>query len=83
MSQSFAQALQKPGGGSKMPASPWIGSIRTAAVSGVIAAATASASPKETLTKPGAKGPKPSRLACFRREADDGRGAAVACRLRR
>ena len=44
-----------------MPASPWIGSTRNAAVFGVIAASSAAASPNGTLTKPGANGPKPSR----------------------
>ena len=44
-----------------IPASPWIGSTRNAAVRGPIAASRAAASPNGTLTKPGAKGPKPSR----------------------
>jgi hypothetical protein len=43
------------------PASPWIGSTSTAAVSGVIARATAARSPKATARKPGVNGPKPSR----------------------
>ena len=44
-----------------MPASPWIGSTMKAAVSGVIAASSAAASPNGTVAKPGANGPKPSR----------------------
>ncbi len=40
-----------------MPASPWMGSSSTAAVFGVIAAASASASPYGTRTKPGVNGP--------------------------
>ncbi len=44
-----------------MPASPWIGSISTAAVSGVIARSTAARSPNGTALKPGVNGPKPSR----------------------
>ena len=59
-----------------MPASPWIGSTRKAAVFGVIAASSAAASPNGTLAKPGVNGPKPSRYCGFAREADDGRGAA-------
>ena len=59
-----------------MPASPWIGSTRKAAVFGVIAASSAAASPNGTLTKPGANGPKPSRYCGFAREADDRRRAA-------
>lgn len=43
------------------PASPWIGSTRKATVFGVIAASSASASPKGMTTKPGVKGPKSSR----------------------
>jgi hypothetical protein len=44
-----------------MPPSPWIGSTRKAAVSGVMAAAMASGSPNGICLKPGANGPKPSR----------------------
>ena len=44
-----------------MPASPWIGSTRTAATFGCRAAATASASPYGRMRKPGANGPKPRR----------------------
>ena len=44
-----------------MPASPWIGSISTAAVSGVIARSMAARSPNGTARKPGVNGPKPSR----------------------
>jgi hypothetical protein len=44
-----------------MPASPWTGSTRNAAVFGVIACASASASPKGTVDRPGGNGPKPSR----------------------
>jgi hypothetical protein len=43
------------------PASPWIGSSRTATVSSSIAASSAPASPKGTVTKPGVNGPNPSR----------------------
>jgi hypothetical protein len=41
------------------PASPWIGSRRTATVSSSIAASTAAASPYGTRTKPGVNGPNP------------------------
>lgn len=44
-----------------IPASPWIGSISTAAVSSSTAAASASASPNGTDRKPGVYGPKPCR----------------------
>ena len=44
-----------------MPASPWIGSIRTAAVSGFMARSMAARSPNGTLRNPGVNGPKPSR----------------------
>ncbi len=44
-----------------IPASPWIGSTRNAAVFGPIAASSAALLPNGTLTKPGANGPKPSR----------------------
>ena len=43
-----------------MPASPCTGSTRKAQVFGVIAAASASASPNGITLKPGVKGPKPS-----------------------
>ena len=42
-----------------MPPSPWIGSIRTAAVSGRMAFSTAARSPKGTWSNPGTTGPKP------------------------
>ena len=42
-----------------MPASPWIGSTRNAAVCSLIAASSASMSPYSTRRKPGGKGPKP------------------------
>ena len=44
-----------------MPASPWIGSTRNAAVLGVMAASRAAASPKGITVNPGVIGPKPSR----------------------
>ena len=44
---------RKSSGGTMMPASPWIGSISTAAVSSSTAAASASASPNGTDRKPG------------------------------
>ena len=43
------------------PASPWIGSTMNAAVFGVIAASSASASPYGMSVKPGVNGPKPAR----------------------
>ena len=45
----------------RTPPSPWIGSIRIAAVSGPIAAFSASWSPNGTWSKPSTFGPKPSR----------------------
>ena len=45
-----------------MPPSPWIGSIRTAAVRSVMAARVASRSPNSTWTKPGISGAKPSTI---------------------
>ena len=53
--------MSQPAGGTTMPASPWIGSTSTAAVSGVIARSTAARSPNGTARKPGVNGPKPSR----------------------
>ena len=47
------------GGSTRMPPSPWIGSMRIAAVSGPTAARTASRSPKGRWSKPGISGPKP------------------------
>ena len=44
-----------------MPPSPWIGSTRNAAVFGVMAAASAAASPNGIVTNPGGNGPNPSR----------------------
>ena len=44
-----------------IPASPWIGSSRTATVFSSIAAARASASPKGTERNPGVYGPNPRR----------------------
>ena len=44
-----------------MPASHWMGSTRNAAVLGLIADESASASPYGTVTKPGVNGPNPSR----------------------
>jgi hypothetical protein len=46
-------------GAGRIPPSPWIGSIRIAAVWGPIAALTASMSPKATMSKPSSRGPKP------------------------
>ena len=43
--QSAAAFFRKPAGGMMMPASPWIGSTRNAAVFGVMAASSAAASP--------------------------------------
>ena len=43
------------------PASPWIGSSRTATVSSSMASRMASASPYGTIRKPGVNGPNPSR----------------------
>jgi hypothetical protein len=43
------------------PPSPWIGSTMKAAVFGVIAASSASASPYGTSAKPGVNGPNPAR----------------------
>src|SRR3982074_703966 len=45
------------------PASPWIGSTRKATVCGVIASSSALASPNGMILKPGANGPKCSRVA--------------------
>src|SRR5690606_16230804 len=45
----------------RMPPSPWIGSMRMPAVAGPIAASSAFRSPKGTCGKPGIAGPKPSR----------------------
>ena len=42
-------ARRYPSGGTMMPASPWMGSISTAAVFGVIAASMAAASPNGTV----------------------------------
>ena len=50
-----------PGGTGRMPPSPWIGSIRIAAVSGPIAAFSAFRSPNGTWSNPSTFGPKPSR----------------------
>ena len=60
-SQSARTPASQPSGGTMMPASPWIGSTSTAAVSGVIARSMAARSPNGTARKPGANGPKPSR----------------------
>ncbi len=54
-------AARKPGAGTTIPASPWIGSSSTAAVRSVIAAASESMSPKSKWPNPGAKGPKSAR----------------------
>ena len=58
-----AERPQRPqvrrGGSTRMPPSPWIGSISTAAVSGPIAFSTAARSPNGTWSKPGTIGPKP------------------------
>ena len=43
-----------------MPPSPWIGSTRNAAVLGVIALTSASASPNGMILNPGVAGPKNS-----------------------
>src|SRR4029453_9653584 len=45
-----------PGCGTRIPASPWMGSTSTAAVSGPMAAARASTSPKGTWENPGGSG---------------------------
>ena len=54
-------ARRYPSGGMMIPASPWMGSISTAAVFASIAASIAAASPNGTETNPGANGPKSSR----------------------
>ena len=59
-----------------MPASPWIGSTRNAAVFGVIAASSAAASPNGTLTKPGRERAEAVAVLRLAREADDGRRPA-------
>ena len=59
--QISATSRRYPSGGMRMPASHWIGSNRKAQVCGVMASSSASASPNGTVTKPGVKGPKPSR----------------------
>ena len=43
------------------PASPWIGSSRTATVSSSMASCIAAVSPYGTIRKPGVNGPNPSR----------------------
>jgi hypothetical protein len=43
------------------PASPWMGSSRTATVFSSMDSATAPASPKGTRTNPGVNGPNPAR----------------------
>ncbi len=43
------------------PPSPWMGSMSTATVLGVMAASTAAASPYSMTEKPGVKGPKSLR----------------------
>jgi hypothetical protein len=53
---SSRTARRYPGGGTRIPASPWIGSTRTAAVSGPMAAARASTSPNGTWENPGGNG---------------------------
>ena len=58
-SQSARSARSGSRGSTRMPPSPWIGSIRTAAVSGPTAARTASRSPNGRWSKPGISGPKP------------------------
>ena len=56
-----APRVDSRSGGTMTPASPWIGSSRTATVCSSIASASAAASPNGTERKPGVKGPKPAR----------------------
>src|SRR6266516_5924096 len=49
--------VRKPGGGTSTPASPWIGSTRTATTRSFMTSASASRSPYGTTTKPGVNGP--------------------------
>ena len=58
--QIWRTRVRNPSGGMTTPASPWMGSMSTAAVFSSIAAAMASASPKGTCTKPGPYGPNAS-----------------------
>ena len=58
--QISSARLRYPAGGMMMPASPWMGSTRNAAVFGVMAASSAAASPKGMTLNPGVSGPNPS-----------------------
>ena len=78
-----AQAFEKLVGVHRTPPSPWIGSIRIAAVSGPMAFFTASRSPNGTWSKPSTTGPKPSRYFLFARRPRGSRACGRGTRLQR
>ena len=61
----------------KIPASPWIGSIITAAVARPTAARSAAGSSRGTATKPFGSGPKRSSRASLGRRREGAERAAV------
>ena len=66
-----------PRGSTRMPPSPWIGSISTAAVSGPITASTAARSSNGTWSKPGSDRPEALDHLLRSRRGDRRRRAAV------